>query len=78
VQRAMQIMVTCGLDPLRYGFICHDAWPDQLGDEFDEHGTPTGRQVVTKPAGDLYSFRSDELALFLARGFDARLAALEG
>lgn len=28
-------------------------------------------------AGDRYSFRSDELLLFVARGFEARLAALE-
>jgi hypothetical protein len=66
VQRAMEIMTAKRLDPFRYGFICHDVWEDQYIDG-----------VLVKPAGDIYSFRPDELALFLARGFDARLAALE-
>lgn len=61
VQRAIEIMESFGLDPMRYGFICYDAW--EATDE--------------RPAGDRYSFRYDELNLFLARGFEARLAALE-
>lgn len=32
---------------------------------------------VTQQAGDRYSFRYDQLTLFIARGIDARLAALE-
>ena len=32
---------------------------------------------TTRTAGDRYSFRMDELNLFIARGFEARLAALE-
>lgn len=32
----------------------------------------------TQKAGDRYSFRYDELNLFIARGFEARLSALEG
>lgn len=63
VQRAMAIMQSEGLDPLRYAFICHDAWPAD-----EEAGTP---------AGDRYGFRPDELLLFIALGFEARLAALE-
>jgi hypothetical protein len=61
VQRAMAVMQSHGLDPLRYAFICHDQWVS-AGDT---------------PAGDRYGFRTDELLLFIARGFDARLAALE-
>ena len=61
VQRAMQILQAQGLDPMRYAFICRDAWP--ASDD--------------TPAGDRYGFRTDELLLFIARGFDARLAALE-
>lgn len=38
---------------------------------------PARRQQV-QVAGDRYSFRPDELLLFIARGFEARLAALEG
>ena len=29
VQRAMEVMVDHGLDPLRYAFICHDTWPEK-------------------------------------------------
>lgn len=61
VQRAIEVMRARGLDPMRYGFICHDHWP----------------ATETRPAGDRYGFRVDELLLFIARGFDARLAALE-
>lgn len=61
VQRAIEIMQAQGLDPMRYGFICYDQW----GADGDQ------------AAGDRYSFRFDELLLFIARGFDARLTALE-
>jgi hypothetical protein len=67
VQRAMDVMTAHSLDPLAYGFICYDSW-DEVRD---------GADTVTQPAGDRYAFRTDELLLFLARGFDARLAALE-
>jgi hypothetical protein len=62
VQRAMQVLEEHGLDPLRYAFICHDAWASS---------------AIDAPAGDRYSFRTDQLLLFIARGFEARLAALE-
>jgi len=29
VQRAISIMESHGLDPMRYGFICYDEWPEQ-------------------------------------------------
>lgn len=61
VQRAIEVLQSHGLDPMRYGFICRDEWPAK----------------GAAPAGDRYSFRPDELLLFLARGIDARLAALE-
>jgi len=35
------------------------------------------KTAVIRPAGDKYSFRVQELLLFIARGMDARLAALE-
>lgn len=66
VQRAIEIMTANGLDPFNYGFVCYDAWSDVLGD---------GEQTQT--AGDRYAFRMDELMMFIARGFEARLAALE-
>lgn len=68
VQRAMEVMESFGLDPLQYAFICHDKWPA----ENDEEGKET------KPAGDRYGFRADELGLFIMRGLAARLDALEG
>lgn len=38
VQRAIQIMRECGLEPLDYGFICHDEWVggDSYGFRMDE------------------------------------------
>lgn len=73
VQRAIEVMESHGLNPFGYGFICYDEWPEQaeiIGDDGDvvqEH----------RPAGDRYSFRTDELLMFMARGFAARLDALE-
>lgn len=29
VQRAIEVMAAHGLDPMRYGFICYDEWPEQ-------------------------------------------------
>jgi hypothetical protein len=61
VQRAIEIMQGHGLEAERYGFICYDEWEAE-GDT---------------PAGSRYGFRVDELLLFLARGFEARLSTLE-
>lgn len=55
VQRAIEVMESHGLDPMAYGFICHDVLED----------------------GDIYGFRYDQLNMFIARGFEARLSALE-
>ena len=81
VQRAIEIMAAHGLDALRYGFICHDAWDEEVTEHpalTDENGIETTpARTEKKPAGDLYSFRPDELMLFIGRGLDARLSALE-
>jgi hypothetical protein len=81
VQRAIEIMESYGLDPLRYGFICHDQW-DRSEIVFAEQTNEDGdiieeRKVFVTEAGEQYGFRTDELMLFIARGFDARLKALE-
>jgi hypothetical protein len=98
VQRAIEILESHGLDAKSYGFICYDSWPErQVPARFDTRETglvdSDGRPLYedveieparTDPAGDRYSFRPDELLLFIARGqsarqddIDARLAALE-
>lgn len=88
VQRAIDVMRLHGLDPMRYGFICHDEWqatalPAEYGPHptlVDENNRPLQVIVMearTEPAGDRYAFRTDELLLFIARGFEARLSALE-
>lgn len=74
VQQAIAIMQAHGLDPFRYGFICFDEWAEQLEQVDEETGEVT---QAYRPAGDRYSFRHDELLLFIARGFAARLDALE-
>lgn len=88
VQRAIEVMKSHGLSPFNYGFICYDKWEDA----FFEHPeiTPVegseGIEAVegkaawveqTQKAGDRYAFRYDQLNLFIARGFEARLSALE-
>ncbi len=91
VQRAMQIMRSHGLDPCAYAFICHDVWPQTVRPAQTElrpsgmlqaDGSPLMVEVETVPAqtlpaGDRFGFRVDELLLFVARGFEARLSALE-
>jgi len=66
VQTAIRIMKEYELNPFAYGFICYDKWDDVM-----ENGE------VKVRAGDRYSFRPDELLLFIARGFEARLTRLE-
>ncbi|QCW23758.1 tail fiber protein [Pantoea phage vB_PagS_AAS21] len=76
VQRAIEIMESCNLDPMHYGFICHDVWEESR--VVDHYENDTENPVYkTLPAGDRYSFRYDQLNLFIAKGFEARLAALE-
>lgn len=94
VQRAIEIMEANDLDPFKFGFICHDAWPEiviehpateAVDDELDEEGnvvragTPAkdATTEIVQAAGDRYAFRYDQLALFIAAGFEARLSALE-
>jgi hypothetical protein len=92
VQRAMQVLAAQGLDPMRYAFICHDTWPaHEVAHPAEQVPHPTmvddaGQPLMVEtaapwvervPAGDRYGFRADELLLFIARGFEARLAALE-
>jgi hypothetical protein len=61
-----------------------NSWPaqDAVLDEDGNVVTPAveaGSEITQayRPAGDRYSFRTDELLLFMARGFAARLDALE-
>lgn len=94
VQRAIEIMTSQGLDPMAYGFICYDSWEDEFTewpatsavDEVVVDGVVTVEAVEatdagseqTQVAGDRYAFRYDQLNLFIARGFEARITALEG
>lgn len=63
VQRVVAVMNDHGLDPFAYGFVCHDQW---------DEGGPAGIE-----AADRYGLRPDEFLMFLAAGFEARLATLE-
>lgn len=80
VQRAIEIMESHGVDPMAWGFICYDSWPEQ-SPVIDSEGNVL---VSGWPAGDRYSFRMDELLAFILKGVVAaqdniieRLAALE-
>ncbi|HDT6531923.1 TPA: tail fiber domain-containing protein [Raoultella ornithinolytica] len=75
VQKAIEIMKKYNLDPMSYGFICHDSWDENtVVDHYDESDKPVYR---TDPAGDRYSFRFDQLSLFIARGQEARLEIID-
>lgn len=80
VQRVMEIMESHGLTPFDYSFICYDKWEETtVVDHYGpakEDGTENPIYKVV-PAGDRYSFRLDELNLFIAKGFEARLSAIE-
>ena len=91
VQRAVAILEAEGLDPFAYGFVCRDAWPAVAPQEAvagteavrDADGTtiapavPARAACPGREAGERYGFRTDQLLLFLARGLEARLTALE-
>lgn len=85
VQRAIEVMQSHGLDPFRYGFICHDSWEDEfidhpaiVADEENGIEAKAAWREQVQTAGDRYAFRPDELLFFVARGLEARLTALEG
>lgn len=92
VQRAIATLEAHGLDPFALGIICHDTWAavaptpaiEGRPSEHDADGTGIASAIPAQPAtpgtpaGDRFGFRTDQLLLFLARGFDARLQALEG
>ena len=92
VQRAIEIMEFHELDPFGYGFICYDEWDDSYETAQAEYKEIDGETVLVKPedlrlispAGNRFSFRMDELSLFLMAGAHAqnrilsdRLDALE-
>lgn len=74
VQSVIAVMQAHGLDPFRYGFVCHDEWEERPESVDSETG-----EVVDeyRPAGDRYSLRPDELHFFIARGQEERLRRLE-
>jgi len=82
VQRAIEIMESCNLDPMAYGFICYDEWEDQFIDRDavpatdDTEAVDAWTEQLTT-AGNRYGFRYDQLNQFIAAGFNARLEALE-
>ncbi len=81
VQRAIEIMLFNGLDPMAYGFICHDQWDRQevkIAARLAEDGSVLDEEkVFVTEAGERYGFRTDELLMFVARGFEERLTKIE-
>ena len=67
VQRAIEIMEANGLTPFNYGFICYDEWENKFVKDED------GNDVLDVAAGSRFSFRMDELSLFIARGQHAAI-----
>jgi len=100
VQGMIAALEAEGIDPFAYGFICYDEWDetpateDVYGDDpaWIEEGRPgeTAPQILLEkgqpgtPAGNRYSARYDQIAMYLlsalnarTKDLEARLAALE-
>lgn len=74
VQSVIACLESHGLDPMRYGFVCYDAWEEEP--ELRDEATGEVMQAH-RPAGDRYSLRPDQLHFFIARGQEERLRRLE-
>jgi hypothetical protein len=88
VQRAIEIMTAHDLEPFEYGFICFDEWDDVFVEHAEVLAVEESEGVEsveakaawidqTQVAGNRYGFRYDQLNLFIAKGIEARLSALE-
>ncbi len=82
VQRAIEIMESCGLAPFEYGFICYDEWEDEFVEHEAVEATESSEAVEAwteqvQWAGSRYGFRYAELLAFIAAGINARIEALE-
>jgi hypothetical protein len=67
VQRAIEVMEANGLDAMKYGFICYDTWKEERNEKGE----------LIRPAGDSYSFRTDQLSIFISRGQQAIIQQLQ-
>lgn len=72
-QRVIEVFGQHGLDPFEYSIIQWDEWEAEPA-QYDGNGNETSPAL---PAGDRYSLKADGFFMFLAAGFEARLAALE-
>lgn len=79
VQEAIRLGREAGLDPFRYSFICYDTWEAQPAVPAQTTTHEDGTVVVireeqpARPAGDRYSLRGAELALFIQRAQQERI-----
>ncbi|MET1083772.1 MAG: tail fiber domain-containing protein [Burkholderiales bacterium] len=89
-QQVVSIMQDHDLDPFAYGFVCYDEWEasdaviqparDAVVDSDGVEIHPASPEAIVKPAqaaGNRFGVRYEELAMFIAAGQEARLAALE-
>lgn len=77
VQSVIACMESHGLDPFRYGFVCYDAWDEEVKPAvLDEAGNEVEPATIIPP-GDRYSLRPTELHHFIMRGTVAWQDAFE-
>lgn len=74
VQAVIDCMESCGLNPPRYGFVCYDGWEHRPAVVDEETGEELQPELL---AGNRYSLRPTELAMFLVQGITHRLDAIE-
>lgn len=81
VQRAIEVMEAHGLDPFGYGFICYDAWPDQVQEHPAEYEQievvdPETDEVVGYEQGELIREAWSEVTLPAGDRFSFRMDEL--
>lgn len=89
VQAAIAIFEESGLDPMRYGMVCYNEWPDELEaveaqtqEVTDVGGNVTLHEVVpattrvVRPAGSLYGFREGQVHALMLRALAVDFDAL--
>lgn len=78
VQKVISIMESHGLSPFDYSFVCYDKWENKYLTvyQYDEDGNViegSEANILVLEAGDVYSFKTQELTLYLMACLARRL-----
>lgn len=71
-QNVVDIMEKHGLDPMRYGFVCHDVW-DEIPQVVAEDGVVVSQAIS---GGDRFAIRYEELSMFISAAILTKLDSI--